>query len=74
MMAKKKKGYGVLMGLTVILTALAVVTVIPNPNASKACGLGYKALCAFVPWATIILLLAAGAVCVIRKKLFTEKG
>ena len=71
---KKKKGYGMLMALTVVLTALAVITVIPSPCASKPCGLGYKAVCAFVPWATVILVLAAGAVCVIRKKLFTEEG
>ena len=38
----------------------AVLTVIPRAGASKACRLGYKALCSFTPWGTLILLALAG--------------
>ena len=37
----------------------AVLTVIPREGASKACRLGYKALCSFTPYGTIILLALA---------------
>ena len=38
----------------------AVLTVIPQEGASKACRLGYKALCSFTPWGTLLLLALAG--------------
>ena len=38
----------------------ALLTVIPRAGASKACRLGYKALCRFTPYGTIILLALAG--------------
>ena len=38
----------------------ALLTVIPRAGASKACHLGYKALCSFTPYGTIILLALAG--------------
>lgn len=34
----------------------AILTVIPASTASKACRLGYKALCSFTPYGTVILL------------------
>jgi hypothetical protein len=71
MQTKKKKGYAVLLGLTVLFTILAVITVLPNSGASKPCLLGYNSVCSFVPVAPLILLLCAGFFCVIRKKLFT---
>ena len=37
----------------------ALLTVIPWAGASKACRLGYKALCSFTPYGTIILLALA---------------
>ena len=37
----------------------ALLTVIPRAGASKACRLGYKALCSFTPYGTIILLALA---------------
>lgn len=33
----------------------AVLTVLPNEAASKECRLGYKALCSFTPYGTLIL-------------------
>ena len=38
----------------------ALLTVIPWAGASKACRLGYKALCSFTPYGTLILLALAG--------------
>ena len=32
----------------------AVITTIPDSNASKACAIGYKAHCSFVPYSTLI--------------------
>jgi len=72
-MKTKKKGYGILLGLTILLTIAAILTVIPNAGASKESMLGYKSICSFAPIATIILLLLADAVCVIRKKVFTAE-
>ena len=34
----------------------AILTAIPAASASKACRLGYKALCSFTPYGTVILL------------------
>jgi hypothetical protein len=38
----------------------AVLTAIPREGASKICRLGYKALCSFTPYGTLILLALAG--------------
>lgn len=71
-MKTKKKGYGLMMALTVILSLSTISTLIPQASASKACYLGYFAHCTFTPISTVILILIVGLVCVIRKKKFTE--
>lgn len=71
-MKTKKKGYGVLLAITILLTLAAVSTLIPQASASKECLLGYKAHCTFTPIGTILCLLGAAAVCVVRKRRFTE--
>ncbi len=38
----------------------ALLTVIPRAGASKACRLGYKCVCSFTPYGTLILLALAG--------------
>jgi hypothetical protein len=40
--------------------SLAIVTLIPAASVSKVSPLGYKALCSFSPYSTILLILAAG--------------
>jgi len=45
---------------TIVHTSLAIVTLIPLGSASKPCYLGYKALCSFSPFSTLILLALAG--------------
>jgi hypothetical protein len=71
-MRVRKKGYGLLLAVTVLLTIAAISTLIPAAGVSKACLLGYKAHCTFTPISTIICVLLAGASCVIRKRMFTE--
>jgi hypothetical protein len=39
-----------------VYSAAAALTMIPVPMASKACLLGYRALCRFTPMSTAILL------------------
>ncbi|MFH1943423.1 MAG: hypothetical protein ABIL68_15080 [bacterium] len=71
-MKKKKKGYGFLLGLTVVFTLATISTLIPVTSTGKACLLGYKAHCPFTPIGTIICLLGVWFSCIIRKKKFTE--
>ncbi len=58
-------GTALLLGLTVLLVALAVLTTLPFPS-SRPNLLGYRSLCAFVPLSTLILLGVAGFVLVLR--------
>ena len=67
-MRNKKKGYGYLLLLTVLLTVAAILTLIPHAAASKECMLGYKSVCSFTPVSTLILVIAAGVTCVVRKR------
>ena len=48
-----------------VLGIAAIKTVIPNPNASKLCLLGYRAVCSFTPASTAFLVIAAIATFVI---------
>jgi len=73
-MKRKKKGYGILLALTILLTLAAVSTLIPQAAASRECMLGYKAHCTFTPISTLLCVATAGVVCVIRKRKFTEES
>ncbi|MBN2000163.1 hypothetical protein JW935_21620 [candidate division KSB1 bacterium] len=70
-MKQKKKGYGLLMILTIIFTLGIISTLIPQATASKNCLLGYKAHCTFTPISTLFCIILAGAICKIRKTKFT---
>ena len=72
-MKKKKKGYGVLLILTLMMTISGLVTLIPDSEASKDCMIGYKAHCTFTPISTVLCLLFAGLICVRRSKGFTDE-
>jgi hypothetical protein len=52
----------------------ALLTVIPWAGASKACRLGYKALCSFAPYGTLILLALAGLHLYLHLKAATQKA
>ena len=54
---KKISTHMVFMGVEFVL---AVLTLIPREAASKACLLGYKALCSFAPISTLGLLALVG--------------
>lgn len=49
-----------LVGITIISFAFAILTAIPEPSASKESLLGYKAHCSFTPISTLILLAFSG--------------
>jgi len=61
-----------LLGLALILVALAIWTALPF-SASKTNDLGYSSACPFAPWSTLALLLVAGVLWAIRQYLLTRK-
>ena len=54
---------------TAVHLSLAVVTLIPMASASKACLLGYEALCSFSPISTVGLLALAGLHIYLHKRM-----
>ena len=52
----------------------ALLTVIPREGASKVCRLGYKALCSFTPYGTLILLALAGLHLYLHLKAATQEA
>jgi uncharacterized protein with FMN-binding domain len=58
--------YYALLGLTIAFTLLAVITMLPNPAASKPNVLGYRSVCSFAPAASALCGLLAGLTCTIR--------
>lgn len=42
---------------TVVLLVSAILTMIPRAAASTECVLGYKAMCTYAPFTTLILIL-----------------
>ena len=48
------------MIFTCVHSLLAVLTLLPTGTASKACLLGYNALCSFTPISTVILFALGG--------------
>ena len=69
-MAEKKKGYGWMLLLTVVVTLGGLATLFPHASASKENLLGYKSLCTNVPISTLICFVIAGVLCFVRKKNF----
>ena len=49
-----------------LLLGLAVLTLVPYP-AAKVSDLGYRSLCPFAPWSTLVLLLGAGLIWAVRQ-------
>lgn len=71
-MKTKKKGYGLLLTLTIVVTLAGLWTLLPQASASKTCLLGYKAHCTFAPISTLICFILVAIICKIRKIKFTE--
>lgn len=74
MISGEKKGYYALLGLSIALSILAVVTMIPNPAAAKPNVLGYRSVCSFAPAATALCGLLAGLTCTIRNRLVSRRA
>ncbi|MFZ5354393.1 MAG: FMN-binding protein [Bacillota bacterium] len=70
----RERMYKLLLLLSLIFTVLAVITLIPNPNASKVNIMGYKSVCTFAPAATFLCGLLAGTTCTIRARYFKPAG
>jgi hypothetical protein len=54
--------YRLFMGVTIVILALAVLTIIPWPGASTPSMLGYRSLCSASPISTFLLVVLAGGV------------
>jgi hypothetical protein len=63
---KKKKG-GALLWLAILFFISGIVTFLPYKNIDDECMLGYKALCAFTPVSSLILI-AIGIFLLFMKK------
>jgi len=72
-MQQRKKGYGLLPGLSILLTLAALATLLPSAAASKVNLLGTKSVCTNAPVSTVIVLMIAGFTCLVRSKIFLEK-
>ncbi|MBI5544156.1 MAG: hypothetical protein HY901_09725 [Deltaproteobacteria bacterium] len=65
---KRTPAYKYLLLQTIMLTVLAVATLLPSAT-SAANALGYGSLCPFAPWSTFLLAAMAGATCVTRSSM-----
>jgi uncharacterized protein with FMN-binding domain len=70
----ESKSYYALLGLTIVLSLLAIVTMIPNPGASKPNVLGYRSVCSFAPAASALCGLLAGLTCTVRNRRFSRNA
>lgn len=55
-----------LLVLMYICVGLAIVTALPG-HSSRPNDLGYYSICSFAPWSTLVFLVAAGLLWVIRR-------
>jgi uncharacterized protein with FMN-binding domain len=71
---RQPASYRALIGLSLMFSILAVVTLLPNPNASKPNVLGYRSVCSFAPAATALCGLLAGITCTVRNRVFSRRA
>jgi hypothetical protein len=67
-MKKRKKKYVFLVVLTILFGIFAISTVMPSSTASKASMLGYYSHCTFVPISTVICIIVAVMMFIMRKR------
>ncbi len=65
---RESPAYYATLGVTIALSILAIVTLLPSPAASKPNVLGYKSVCSFAPAASALCGLLAGVTCTIRNR------
>lgn len=70
---RQPPAYYALIGLSLVFSVLAVVTLLPNPNASKPNVLGYRSVCSFAPAATALCGLLAGITCIVRNRFVSAR-
>lgn len=70
---RQPAAYYALIGLSLVFSVLAVVTLLPNPSASKPNVLGYRSVCTFAPAATALCGLLAGVTCILRNRLVSAR-
>ncbi len=66
----KKLVYNLMLIMTIVFCIGAVLSVIPMSSAPKECWVGYKAYCPFAPISTVLLLMIAGGICLVRERKF----
>jgi uncharacterized protein with FMN-binding domain len=71
---KESRAYYAMLGLSLVFTLAAVVTMLPNPVASKPNVLGYRSVCSFAPAASAVCGLLAGATCVLRNRRISKSA
>lgn len=70
---RQPPAYRLMIGLSLLFSIGAVLTLVPNAGASKPNVLGYRSLCTFAPAATALCGLAAGITCVLRNRLVSAR-
>ena len=65
--------YKILLGLSILFTIGAIVTLIPFTGASYPNVFGYASICTFAPAASLYCIFAAGSICFIRSTFFKDK-
>ena len=70
---RQPAAYYALIGLSLAFSVLAVITLLPNPSASKPNVLGYRSVCTYAPAATALCGLAAGITCILRNRLVSAR-
>jgi uncharacterized protein with FMN-binding domain len=73
-MNRESNAYYGMLSLTIAFSVLAVVTMLPNLNASKPNVLGYRSVCSFAPAASALCGLLAGVTCTIRNRRFSARA
>jgi uncharacterized protein with FMN-binding domain len=66
--------YWALLALSLAFSILALVTLFPNPAASKPNVLGYRSVCSFAPAATALCGLLAGITCTLRNRIVSRRA
>jgi hypothetical protein len=67
-----KKFIGLVLLLLVVAAAAAAMGTLIPANASIVNDIGYKSMCPFAPWSTLILLAGGGVLWVIRQYILTR--
>lgn len=70
---RQPAAYYALIGLSLAFSVLALVTLAPNPNASKPNVLGYRSVCTYAPAATALCGILAGLTCIVRNRFVSAR-